>query len=184
THVLYAPTWRPYGSVEFFPFDDQGIAAIQAFLEKNNIHVWLRVHPRFEQELPNELLCASNIGLFGSAQCEDINCCLRCFDALITDYSSIYFDFLLLHRPVLFFDYDKRKYDKHVGLFDDYEDTKSAPSTRSAEQFFSQLMEIKNNTVDVTKVVMADENINYPMPVEKVGEAIIKRLLSEACFSQ
>src|SRR5699024_969566 len=60
THVLYAPTWRPYGSVEFFPFDDQGIAAIQAFLEKNNIHVWLRVHPRFEQELPNELLCASD----------------------------------------------------------------------------------------------------------------------------
>lgn len=35
---------------------------------------------------------------------------LKRSDALITDYSSVYFDYLVLDRPVIFFDYDRSEY--------------------------------------------------------------------------
>ena len=35
---------------------------------------------------------------------------LKMADVLITDYSSIYFDYLLLDRPIIFFDYDLKEY--------------------------------------------------------------------------
>ena len=42
--------------------------------------------------------------------CEDIYDVLNQYDMLIADYSSIYFDFLLLNRPIIFAPFDKDDY--------------------------------------------------------------------------
>ena len=39
-------------------------------------------------------------------------------DCLITDYSSIYLDFLILDRPIIFFQYDKLQYLENRELYE------------------------------------------------------------------
>ena len=51
----------------------------------------------------------------------DINDVLQYVDVLITDYSGIYFDYLLLNRPVIFAAFDYEEYAKQHGFYDDYE---------------------------------------------------------------
>ncbi|WP_314109772.1 CDP-glycerol glycerophosphotransferase family protein [Bacillus pseudomycoides] len=41
-------------------------------------------------------------------------------DILVTDYSSIPFEFCLLNKPIIFFAYDLKKYIKKRGIIGDY----------------------------------------------------------------
>ena len=70
--------------------------------------------------------------LFHSSE-GDIYPILRYTDALITDYSSVYFDFLLLDRPIVFFDYDYAEYSGNMGGFV-YDYAENAPGPHVADQ--------------------------------------------------
>ena len=48
---------------------------------------------------------------------------LKLIDVLITDYSSIYFDFMLTNKPIIFFPYDLEEYlMKSREMYFDYEE--------------------------------------------------------------
>ena len=69
-----------------------------------------------------KMLLGDHIRVLGFNECNDINTALPEMDALISDYSSLYYDFLLLDRPCIFVPYDLEAYVKDRGLlFDDYE---------------------------------------------------------------
>lgn len=176
THVLYAPTWRPYAAVELFPFADLDLEEFSRFLAENNIHIWLRVHPRFEQDIDADLLACSNIHLFSSKEYSEVNSYLAYFDALITDYSSIYYDFLTLERPVLFFDYDFEKYNELVGVIDEYRRVKPIETTQSVKQFEQQILSIKSRSFDLTAIKEVNRLVNYPVENEKIAEVVLKKL--------
>lgn len=176
THVLYAPTWRPYEAVELFPFADFEFTEFAEFLSENNIHIWLRVHPRFEQEIDSKLLASSNIHLFSAKEYSEVNAYLAYFNALITDYSSIYYDYLTLERPVLFFDYDFEKYKERVGVIDDYKKVKSTATTLNAEQFNKQLLDIKNSNFDMAKIKAVNSLVNYPVANNEIEKIVLGKL--------
>jgi CDP-glycerol glycerophosphotransferase (TagB/SpsB family) len=69
----------------------------------------------------------------------DVNDLLPAVDILITDYSSIYFDFLLLDRPMIFSCHDLEEYIRDRGLMMDYDLNTPGPKVRTAEQFLEQL---------------------------------------------
>lgn len=174
THILYAPTWRPYDAIEFFPFANLDLKKFCLFLAKNNIHIWLRAHPRFETELDSSLLECQYIHFFDSVNYNDINSYLDYFQALITDYSSIYFDFLTLERPVLFLDYDFDCYNEHVGVIENYKEVKSSETITTIEELEKQLIAIKNNNYDLSKIKEINKVINYPIELNKIEEEILK----------
>ena len=47
---------------------------------------------------------------------------LNAMDALITDYSSVFFDFALTHKPIILFTYDMEEYIQDRGLYLDVKD--------------------------------------------------------------
>ncbi len=64
-------------------------------------------------------------------------------DALITDYSSIYFDYLLLDRPVLFFPYDLEHYEKDErGFYFEYDQVTPGPTARTFDDLVRRICEL------------------------------------------
>lgn len=147
-NILYAPTWRHYANVELFPFSDFNLEQLQDFLNKNKIHLWIRFHPAFEESIPQEYFKCSNISLFSGKQYPEIMDYLNCFDGLITDYSSIYLDYLVLGRPMIFLPYDLKKYEKEIGLTMDYEENTPGAKPVSQVEFCRELEKIKTNPED------------------------------------
>ena len=123
--ILYTPTWREYGSrSSFFPFDDKDLSVINNFLIKEDAYLLLRGH-REEMELissnynQNETfsrIISAHQNLF-----PDVQQLLAYTDVLLTDYSSIYFDFLLIDKPMIFLPYDLDEYQSYRGFLFDYD---------------------------------------------------------------
>ena len=66
---------------------------------------------------------------------KDIQPLLKLSDVLITDYSSVYVDYLLLDRPVIFFPYDYEKYiQKDRDLLFDYDWITPGPKCYSQDE--------------------------------------------------
>lgn len=143
--VLYAPTWRHYSSTQLFPFSDFNVKQFQTYLEENQIYIYLRVHPNFEEEIPEEILNCKNIINFSGKQFPEIMDYLNNFDGLITDYSSIYFGYLLLDRPLIFLPYDFDEYKKKNGLALDYNKYAPGDKVYTFSDFQKSLLDIKQN---------------------------------------
>jgi CDP-glycerol glycerophosphotransferase len=65
----------------------------------------------------------------------DIYPYLKVCDLLVTDYSSVFFDFLLLAKPLIFFPYDLERYrSRDRQLYFDYNDFVCGPQALTQEE--------------------------------------------------
>lgn len=138
-NILYAPTWRPFSETEIFPFKDRDIKKLDKFLNDNNFNIFLRIHPNFESDLPKEVLSSNRIVVLSSNIVSEINDVLGYFDAVISDYSSIYIDFLLTKKPVLFLPYDIEKYEEKIGFTIPFEENTPGPKPDSQIKFQNEI---------------------------------------------
>ncbi len=77
----------------------------------------------------------------------DIGDLLLVTDVLITDYSSVMFDFAPTGRPMLFFTYDLEQYRDHLrGFYFDFEAAAPGPLLASSEQVVDALADIDSVT--------------------------------------
>ena len=122
--ILYAPTWREYGDrSSFFPFEDKDLERLNMFLETQDAYLLIRGH-REEMERISENYGEEKLSRILPAHQEffpDAQRLLAHVDVLITDYSSIYLDFLLLDKPIIFIPYDLEKYQSYRGFLFDYD---------------------------------------------------------------
>jgi len=113
--ALYMPTHRESSKAAKIPLDFE---ELNTFLAQNNTTLILKLH-HFVQEL---YVHESYSNVLFHATHGDVYPLFKYTDILITDYSSVYFDFLLLNRPIIFFDYDKEEYETNMqGFLYDYE---------------------------------------------------------------
>ncbi|MCR4842738.1 MAG: CDP-glycerol glycerophosphotransferase family protein [Eubacterium sp.] len=80
---------------------------------------------------------------------DDISLLYLVSDAMITDYSSVMFDYAILDRPMYFFCYDLEKYrDTLRGFYFDFESKAPGPITRTTAELIDA---IKTDGVDLFK---------------------------------
>ena len=135
--VLYAPTFRDYGQVQLFPFKDFDQKQLEAFLDEKNMLLFIRTHVA-EQGSADPYL-GKRIRFLGNEQAEDVTGILNIFDCLITDYSSIYIDYLLTDKPMIFLPYDRQQYLDGRGMNFDYDDVTPGPKPETFNDFLDAL---------------------------------------------
>lgn len=102
--ISYMPTHRLYGKGEASPvlFVDDKVA--QQWMRDNNIIILIKQHPNMIPKIDSDL---SNDVIVDITKMDlDPHLVIYHSDVLITDYSSVWIDYLLLRRPLLFFLYD------------------------------------------------------------------------------
>ena len=135
--VLYAPTFRDYGQVQLFPFKAFDQEQLEAFLDEKNMLLFIRTHVAEQGSAAPYL--GKRIRFLGNEQAEDVTGILNIFDCLITDYSSIYIDYLLTDKPMIFLPYDRQQYLDGRGMNFDYDDVTPGPKPETFNDFLDAL---------------------------------------------
>ena len=116
--LLYAPTFRKH-FVDPFTSGALDLASLERFAGMHDLLILVKLHPLMRQPSDCEMV-GRNI-VFVSPD-SDIYPLMADVDLLVTDYSSIYFDFLLLDRPIVYFCQDLDDYIKDDrGFIFDYD---------------------------------------------------------------
>ncbi|PAD30660.1 CDP-glycerol glycerophosphotransferase family protein [Paenibacillus sp. 7523-1] len=164
--IFFMPTFRKSvitpdkieGSKDFhnlFGLSEYDQIQLQHFLEKHNLKLILKLHPFEEQYFQKELsdIRSNHILTLNDQDLTNLNMdlynILGAGDMLVTDYSSVYIDFLLLNRPVIFTPIDLEVYRETRGLlFEPYDFWTPGPKV------FTQ-----TELQDAIKRYMADETL-------------------------
>ncbi|HEX3220472.1 MAG TPA: CDP-glycerol glycerophosphotransferase family protein [Candidatus Limnocylindria bacterium] len=117
--VLWLPTWREHGDAAWLPPLDA--ATVDEAFGGTNVVMLVKTHPYADHEVYGERLPQHpKVRLLPEADV-DVNTLLRIADTLVTDYSSAFFDYALLERPIHFFAPDTGEYRGGRGLYEPFE---------------------------------------------------------------
>ncbi len=129
--IGYFPTFRDKHETLIFGSDDlKELESFFDFCEKLNIKVVSKFH--FAGNTDNFDHIKSHKAFMNLSSESDVYTFLNQIDVLITEYSSIYYDYLLWERPIIFFPYDLEYYRDHDrGLLFNYDEYTPGPKVYS-----------------------------------------------------
>ncbi|AVI42553.1 CDP-glycerol glycerophosphotransferase family protein [Bacillus pumilus] len=136
--LLYAPTYRDFAMDGLIlPFSKE-----QLQTELNGDYILLvKLHPAVKHLAKAE---TDDEWIFDVSD-QPLYPLLRVCDVLITDYSSIVFEYALLEKPVLFFTYDLDTYREKRGLVDRYEDIIPGKACVTQNMLLKELLHLKES---------------------------------------
>lgn len=143
--ILYAPTWRDnqYYSKGRYKFDLQiDLDTLKKELG-NEYVILLRLHYLVSENLD---LSGMEGFVFDVSSYGDIRDLYLISDVLVTDYSSVFFDYANLKRPMIFFVHDIEEYrDQLRGFYFDFEKEAPGPLVRTTEELIAEIRRIELN---------------------------------------
>ena len=148
--ILYAPTFRDTNRFNREAPIEWG--RLNDLLRKNDATFLIKLHRHdYSMAIKEEY---SNIRVLDNES--DMYPLFSKVDLLITDYSSIFFDFLLTDKPVLFYPYDKDDYlTKDRSMYDEYDTVTPGHKAydfkgfyEKLELFFKQPYALKESVLD------------------------------------
>lgn len=165
--ILYCPTFRNNGITNLLPFNDFDLNELDAFLGANHTNLLVRKHHRewyYQKALGyDELAECKNIFKAGQSEYPEVQELLPHIDILMTDYSGIYFDFLLLDRPMIFAPYDIDSFGKRPGFLFDYDQNTPGVKVKNTAEFKAELSDLFNGVdkYDTQRKSVKDEFHRY-----------------------
>ncbi|WMY74576.1 CDP-glycerol glycerophosphotransferase family protein [Buttiauxella selenatireducens] len=135
--ILYATTWRSYDT-DYFPFADFNLEKLNNYLVERDYIILIKPH-HLEKSSVERFRC-SNIIIVDDSYINDISHIFNSVDLLVTDYSSIYFDYLMTSDPyIIFVPYDLDKYKYERGFNMDYEYVTPGPKVKTLNDFCNEI---------------------------------------------
>lgn len=124
--ILFAPTYRGTSLPKaYYDFDQLDLEKLKKELGKDYVFI-IKWHPAIYNKLEHndlEFDISKYQGfVYDFSNRRDINDLLIVTDILITDYSSVIFDYLLLDKPIIYYAYDLDKYNEERGLYFPFEE--------------------------------------------------------------
>lgn len=138
--ILYAPTFRDDHDLSCYSLEYQKI--FDAFTKqfKADFSFLTRMHPNLQKI---EQLVPTDSFVVNASSYPDIQELLAATDILITDYSSLMFDFMLSKKPVFIFATDREKYMADRGFYFEMEQL-PFPLAFSNEQLLDNIKKFDN----------------------------------------
>ncbi|MBX6353219.1 MAG: CDP-glycerol glycerophosphotransferase family protein [Thermoflavifilum sp.] len=136
--ILYAPTFRGRPAQRRRFKLDIDLQYMKAVLGRDYV-VLLKLHPAVRQVtgMPKGL----DDFVLNLSDCADIHELMVLSDILVTDYSSVIFDYSVLGRPMLFYAYDLDSYLAERGFYYEYESFVPGPISRTTEELVEHIVE-------------------------------------------
>ncbi len=145
TTVLYAPTFRGNNVTSAHCDDILNIRHLHDALG-DDYKILLRLHPfaRNKIEIPDDCkdFCIDISDM-------DTNSALRMADILVTDYSSIIFEYSLLGKPIIFYAYDLDEYKNNRDFYFPYEDFVPGPIVTAEDDLISAILNVDSSATQV-----------------------------------
>jgi len=144
--IFYLPTFRDNRKIEFLGVKTKKERKeFFKFIKENNYVFITKLH--FAGKVfHNENIETEEQDYINIPQEVDVYPIIKKTDILITDYSSIYFDFLYLNRDIIFFPYDLEYYkNEDRGLIFDYDEMTPGNKVFSLEELKNDLLNKKEN---------------------------------------
>jgi len=184
--ILYAPTFRWNSAKErelvesFIEFAPE----LSKFLEDNNAEFIIRLHPHTWRNYRNRIEAAINeFPRISMDDKKDVNEELNTYSLIISDYSSIVYDFLLLDRPIVFYCPDYNHYVTEEGDFKyPFNDYTPGPKTSNWSDTIEEVKTYMDNPrrdADFRKEIydfFYDKRVNDKNNSKRIIEELKRRL--------
>ena len=131
--LLYMPTWRD-DDPDYFTKLGIDYKRLSEELKKIGGVLFIKLHP-----LTRNVKLGDHDNIIQIDNAVDIYPLLRYVNYLITDYSSICYDYLLLDKEMIFIPYDKEKYLSMRGIYFDYDSVTPGVKYYSFDEFISNI---------------------------------------------
>ena len=154
--ILYAPTFRDNeNNLDEVNFH-LDIDVLMSNLDKNHV-LGIRFHPAIANKFNLTKYSKGQYRgrVFDFSDYKKLNTLLICCDILITDYSSIIFEYALMKKPIIFYPYDLVEFEESGrGFYGNYEDIVPGPITFKTEGIVKIINENDVDNRDIDKFLV------------------------------
>jgi len=170
--ILFAPTYRGTGQKNaHYDYDKLDLKRIYDFCKEEYIFAF-KMHP-FIVDLP-PIPEEYKDRIYDLSAYNNINDLYYITEIMITDYSSSYYEFSLMKKPILFYTYDRSFYEISRGVYQSIKE--SAPG--HVCDTFEELMEALENKDYELEKTLKYERDNFNNMDNKASERILNRILN------
>ncbi|MFI9044122.1 teichoic acid ribitol-phosphate polymerase TarL [Staphylococcus saprophyticus] len=156
--ILFAPTFRGSGHhTAHYPFFKIDFARFARYCRENNAIVLFKMHPFVKNKL--NILREYQEYFVDVSDFREVNDILFITDILISDYSSLVYEFAVFKRPMLFYAFDLEDY---ITSRDFYEPYETFVPGKIVESFNDLIVALDQKDFDVEKVEpFLDKHFKY-----------------------
>ena len=177
--VLYAPTFRDNSekignkftmdlAIDFDRFMNQ---VPDDYILLLRLHVLVKKNITIDEKYKDRILDVSNY--------TDIQELFLISDILITDYSSVFFDFINLQRPILFYAYDLDSYKDDIrGFYMNYEEEVPGPIIQTEDALYHAIRNIEKIKKDYHQKMKNFLHIYAPKDNGKATQRVIDKVFN------